>query len=86
MVQEKILEGIVSATTLGDTLVELQLLFFGSLLAQGLGILGSIESLRGLLRFPHLPHGHTWFTFFQLNQTQSKVQLDHSVSKSGRVV
>jgi len=34
----KILEGVVDATTLGDTLVELQLLCFGSLTTQGLGI------------------------------------------------
>jgi len=40
--QVKILEGVAAATTLGDTLVELQILCFGPLLAQGLGLLGSI--------------------------------------------
>lgn len=78
--QAKIFECVAVATTLCNTLVELQLLYLGSMSAQGLGILGCIESLCRLLQFPHLPHGHTWFTFFQLNQTQSKVQLDHSVS------
>ena len=34
---------VVAATTLGDTLVELQLLYFGSLIAQGLGLSGSVE-------------------------------------------
>jgi len=77
---------VVAATILGDTLVELQLLYFGSLLAQGLRLLGSIESLCRLLRLPHLSHGPTWFIFFQLSQTQSKVQLDLSVSNPGRVV
>ena len=62
--QAKILEGIAAATTLGNTLVECQLLCFGSLTAQGLGLSGSIESLCKLLRLSHLPHGQTWFTFF----------------------
>ena len=53
--QDKILEGDLAATTLGDALVGLQLLCFGSFLAQGLGLLGSIESLYKLLWFPHLP-------------------------------
>ena len=77
---------VVAATTLGDTLLELQLLCFASLLAHGLGILGSIEMMCGLLHLPHLPHGHTWFTLCQLSETQSKVQLDYIVSNSGRVV
>ena len=54
---------VVAATTLGDTLVELQLQCFGSLLSEGLGISGSIESLRELIQLLDLPHGHTWFTF-----------------------
>ena len=63
---------VLAAKTLGDTLVELQLLYFGSLLAQGLGISGSIELLCTLLQLSHLPHGHTWFTLCQLSQTQPK--------------
>lgn len=55
--QAKIWEGVAAATTLGDTPVEYQLLCFGPLLAQDLGLLGSIESLCRLLRLPCLPHG-----------------------------
>lgn len=53
----KIFEGVVAARTLCETLVELQILVFGPFTAQGPGLLGSIESLCGLLRLPHLPHG-----------------------------
>jgi len=53
----KILEGVAAATTLGSTLVEYQLLCFGSFAAQGLGLLGSIDLLCRLLWLPHLPHG-----------------------------
>jgi len=84
--QAKILEGVSAATTLGNTLVEIHILCFSSLTAQGLGLSRSIESLCGLPRLPHIPHGQTWFTFLQLNQTQQKFQLDHNVLKSGRVV
>lgn len=77
---------VVASTTLGDTMVELQLLYFGSLIAQALGLSRSIESLCLLLWPSHLPHGHTWFSFYQLSQTQSKVQLDHNVSNLGKVV
>ena len=68
--QAKILEGVIAATTLGDTLVEYQLLCFGPLTAQVLGLSRRIESLCGLHRLSHLPHGQVWFTFFKLNQTQ----------------
>jgi len=71
----KILEGVAVTTTLGDTLVELQIFYFGSLIAWGLGLSGSIESMCGLLQLPHLPHGKTWFTFCQLSQTQQKFNL-----------
>ena len=71
--QAKILEGVAAATTLGDTLVEYERLCFGLSTAQGLGPSGSFESLCGLLRLPHLPHGQTWFTFFQHSETQQKV-------------
>jgi len=49
--------GVAVATTLGDTLVKLQLLCFGSFIEQGLGLSGSIELLCGLLWFAHLLHG-----------------------------
>ena len=75
---------VVVATTLGNTLVELQLLCFGSFLAQGLDLLGIIKSLCGLLRLPYLPHGHTWFTLFQLSQTKSKFQLRSQCFESGK--
>jgi len=52
--QAKILEGV---GTLGDTLVEYQLLYFGSFVVQGLGLSESIDSLCRLLWLPHLPHG-----------------------------
>ena len=68
--QAKILEGVAAAKTIGDTLVEYQLLCFGPLTAQSLGLSGSIESLCGLLQLPHLCHGKTWFTFHKLSQTQ----------------
>lgn len=55
--QVKILEGVAAATTLGETLVEFQLLCFGPLITQGLSLSRSIESLCELLRLPHLPHG-----------------------------
>lgn len=84
--QANILEGVAVATTLGDTLVEYQCLCFGSFPVQGLGLLGSIDSLCRLLRPPHLPRGQTWFTLYQLSRTQQKIQRDHSVSKLGRVV
>ena len=80
------MEGVATATTLGDTLVEYELLYLSSLTAHGIGLSQSIESLCGLLWFPHLTHGQTWFTFFQLSQTLSKFQLDHNVLNSGRVV
>ena len=73
--QAKILEGVAAATTLDDTLVEFQLLCFGPLTAQALGLSRSIESLCGLLLLPHLPSGHTWFTLCQLSKTKSKFQL-----------
>jgi len=53
----KILEGVAVATTLGDTTVEYQLLCFGSFLAQGFGLSGSIDSLCRSLRLLHFPHG-----------------------------
>jgi len=84
--QGKNLDGVVAATTLGDTLVEYQLLCFISFATHGLCILGSIDSLCRLLWLPHLPHGHTWFTFYQLSQTHQNFQLDNNISKSGRVV
>lgn len=71
--QAKILEGVAVTTTLGDTLVELQILCFFSMKAQGLGLSRSIESLCGLLQLPHLPHRQIWLTFRQLSQTQQRV-------------
>lgn len=44
----------------------------------------SIEMMCGLLQLPHLPQGHTWFTIFQLSQTQSKVQLRSQCFKFGK--
>jgi len=57
LMQAKIFEGVVAATTLGDTLVEYQLLYFGSFLEWGLGLSGCIDSLCRLHWLPHLPHG-----------------------------
>jgi len=39
----KILEGVAAATTLDYSLVEYQLLCFGSFTAQGLGLSGNID-------------------------------------------
>ena len=41
--QDKIFQAVAAVTTLGDTLVEFQILCFGSFTAQGLGPSRSIE-------------------------------------------
>lgn len=68
--QAKILECVAATTTLGNTLVEYQLLYFSSFVAQGLGHSGNIYLLCRLLWLPHLPHGQTWFILYELSQTQ----------------
>jgi len=62
--QTKILEGVAAATTLGDTLVEYQLLYFCSFIVHGLGFSGSIDSLCGSLWLPHLPPRRIQFTLY----------------------
>ena len=84
-VQVKILDGGCSRYNTWRHTSRILASCFGSLRTKGLGLLGSIELLCGLLRLPHLPHGHTWFTFFQLSQAQSKARLDHIVSNLWRV-
>jgi len=66
--QAKILEGVATTTTLGDTLVEYQLLCFGSFVAKDLGVAGSIDSLcRISLASPLTP----WTNIVHLVPTQS---------------
>lgn len=48
----KIWKGVSNSTTLGDTLVEYQLLCFGSFIVQGLGLFVNIDSLCGSLWLP----------------------------------
>ena len=69
---------VVAATILGDTLVELQLLYFGSLLAQGLRLLGVLSHCAGYFGFPTYPmdlHGSYFSNSVKHNQKFSLISV-----------